>query len=452
MTLRLPLEFINRMQAQLGEDWSDFREALQQPAPTSIRLNPGKPTSTLPTDDPVLWHPQAFYLPERPVFTLDPLFHAGAYYVQEASSMFVGWALEQLVDLKQPLRVLDLCAAPGGKSTLLASALHPDSLLLSNEVIGSRAAILRQNLNKWGQHNTWSSQQDSRQFAPLAGYFDVVLVDAPCSGEGLFRKTPDATEEWSENAVQLCVARQKRILAEAQVLLKPGGLLLYTTCTYNEEENIENAKWLEETFHFRPLPLSPPTAWQIIRRERGHQLYPHKVKGEGLFLAAYQAPDDRRAFHARRSNFPQDYQRLSKTQCQEVGNWLNEADRFELIQDNKGRVYALPEHLRGDFEVLRAVFPVFPGLWIGTFKKSLFLPEHPLALSQALQPTVARLELGEEAALQYLRKEEFPLPATMPNGWAVVSHQSLALGWVKVLKNRVNNYLPKDWRIRMRAR
>ena len=195
-----------------------FLAALQEPAPVSIRLNPAKPSPSglpLSTLAPVPWHPRGCYLPERPVFTLDPAFHAGAYYVQEASSMFLYAALRQTADFSRPLRALDLCAAPGGKSTLLADMLNPAGLLVANEVIRPRTAILRENLEKWGVPNLAVSGAEVEEYAALEDFFDVVVTDAPCSGEGLFRKDPDAVKEWSPASVELCWGRQRRILAAA---------------------------------------------------------------------------------------------------------------------------------------------------------------------------------------------------------------------------------------------
>ncbi len=220
-------------------DTAALLQAHEQAAVTSVRLNPRKAAApSFIQTGAVPWCGAGRYLSERPVFTLDPLFHAGAYYVQEASSMFVQHAVESLVDLNGPaLRVLDLCAAPGGKSTLLAGLLRDEDLLVSNEVIQARAAILAENMSRWGQMNTWVSQNDPKDFAALGAYFDIMLIDAPCTGSGLWRKDEAAMDEWSPEHVKLCSERQKRIVADALPALKPGGLLLYATCSYSPEEN-----------------------------------------------------------------------------------------------------------------------------------------------------------------------------------------------------------------------
>ncbi|MEM9931827.1 MAG: RsmB/NOP family class I SAM-dependent RNA methyltransferase, partial [Bacteroidota bacterium] len=219
----LPTAFTDQMQQQLGADYAAFAESLEGDAPVSIHCHPNKPMQLAFDKAEVPWYDHAFYLAKRPSFTLDPSFHAGAYYVQEASSMLVAAAFRQLFPEDRPLRILDLCAAPGGKTTLLAANLPPNSWLLANEVIRSRHQILRYNVAKWGMANVFTSNHDVEDFVGLAGLFDLVLVDAPCSGEGLFRKDKAAREEWSPEHVQHCAARQGRILRATLDLVAPGG-------------------------------------------------------------------------------------------------------------------------------------------------------------------------------------------------------------------------------------
>ena len=277
------------MQHQLGNAFVAFEEALQQPSPVSIRYNPYKKTSHK-LGEQVPWAKEGRYLHERPSFTLDPTFHGGAYYVQEGSSLFLEQAVKQSVDLTQPLRVLDLCAAPGGKSTHLLSLLNKESLLVANEVIRSRAAILSENIQKWGHCNVLVTNCDPHQFQHLEGYFDLIVLDAPCSGEGLFRKDKNAMDEWSVNNVELCAQRQQRIIADVWPALKENGVLIYSTCTYNEKENEANLAWLESQHGCEFIPLTLNTDWGIeeVKKDRviGYRFYPHKVKGEGFFLSA----------------------------------------------------------------------------------------------------------------------------------------------------------------------
>ena len=226
----------------------------------------------------VKWCEQGRYLSERPKFTYDPLFHAGAYYVQEASSMFVWQALSQLVE--QDALVLDLCAAPGGKSTAIAQYLSENGFLVSNEYVPQRAHVLVENITKWGAPNCVVTNNAPRHFEKLKTRFDAILVDAPCSGEGMFRKDERAREEWSPANVDMCVERQREILESAWKVLKPGGVLIYSTCTFNSHENEEQVQWLIDEMEAEYLPLKIEDDWMITETERGYRFLPHKTRGE----------------------------------------------------------------------------------------------------------------------------------------------------------------------------
>jgi 16S rRNA C967 or C1407 C5-methylase (RsmB/RsmF family) len=290
--MQLPENFIRRITIDLKGEAQPFFQAMENEVPVSIRVNQSKNYHPENLQN-VAWCNTGFYLPERPVFTLDPLFHAGAYYVQEASSMFLEQALKQSVDLELPLKVLDLCAAPGGKSTHLASLLSRDSLLVSNEVIRTRAKILAENITKWGNPNVVATNNDPADFQRLPGFFDVVVVDAPCSGEGLFRKDPNAMYEWSEDNVALCASRQRRIVADVWDALKPGGHLVYSTCTYNRMENEDNLEWMENEMGAIPLSLEITSFPEITKDNNlaGYHFYPHKTHGEGFFIAVLKKPE-----------------------------------------------------------------------------------------------------------------------------------------------------------------
>ena len=283
----LPVAFEDSMKLTLGNEWNAFTQALQTTAPTSIRINPFK--NHVAAGEQVPWSKWGMYLSERPKFTLDPVFHAGAYYVQEASSMFLEQAFHQATDLTKKLRVLDVSAAPGGKSTHTLSLLNNESLLVANEVIRSRATILAENIQKWGCSNAIVTNNDPEDFTRLSGFFDVIVVDAPCSGEGLFRKDPNAMKEWSPENVDLCGKRQRRILADVWPALKQDGVLIYSTCTYNRFENEETLQWLREQQDAESIELKTETAWGIDHVVEngihGYHFYPHKVKGEGFFLS-----------------------------------------------------------------------------------------------------------------------------------------------------------------------
>jgi 16S rRNA C967 or C1407 C5-methylase (RsmB/RsmF family) len=446
------------MQAQLGADFALFSETLATDPPVSIRLNPDKPGYDTTGLDPVPWHPGGFYLPERPVFTLDPLFHAGGYYVQEASSIVLNEVLNQCISSRgpfrpRPLRILDLCAAPGGKSTLLASWMPPESLLLANEVIRGRVTVLKENLERWGNPNTFTCSYDPEAFSKLNGFFDIVLVDAPCSGEGLFRKDPDAVNEWSAEHVQLCSARQRRILSAAVSLVAPGGVLLYSTCTYNESENDQNAQWLSDNQNLLHLEVDLPAEWGIVPRSLGYQCYPHKLRGEGFYFAAFRQLGGS-PFQGKAARYMGKLKSKSLHKREEAAltDWLDESADFFYVQRSDDTVLGAPRYLKEDLLFLDAALP--QGVWLremGLFKGKDLIPAQDLAMSTVIESSLPAVELDRETSLHFLKKENILLPDA-PKGWLLARHKGLNLGWMKNLGNRVNNYLPKDWRIRMDLR
>ncbi|MCC7464939.1 MAG: rRNA cytosine-C5-methyltransferase [Saprospiraceae bacterium] len=471
MAPNLPPPFIRQMQTILGAEWPQFEVALQAAPPVSIRLNTARVSQQVDQANwfghrssgkspgtagglnmaPVPWQPMAYYLSERPSFTLDPLFHAGAYYVQEASSMFVGEAVRQTVDLSQNLRVLDMCAAPGGKSTLLLNLLSEGSLLVSNETIRARTASLRENLERWGYPNVAVTSAESEEFEALEDWFDIVLVDAPCSGEGLFRKDPDAVREWSLPQVELCSARQKRILSAAVTTLAPGGVLLYSTCTYNSQENDANVDWLLREFPLEQVALKIPDDWGIAHTAKGgYQFYPHRLHGEGFFLSVFRKKS---GLAQKPPAVPASFRSLkplSKALIPVAEKWLKKGVAARFFQTPAGEVLALPAGLEDAFLALDKVLKhKWFGVNIGTFKGNDFVPDHALALSSWVSSDLPRAVLREEQALLFLKKETFEPQEDWPKGWVLASYQGYSLGWMKILPNRINNYLPQERRIRM---
>lgn len=470
-SLTLPPPFVRQMQALLGEEWPMLETALGTAPPVSIRLNPQKisadgrwplDTGFLPppinqspvtqspiTQSPIPWHPQGFYLSERPFFTLDPTFHAGAYYVQEASSMFLYEALRQTVDLSKPLKMLDLCAAPGGKSTLMIDSVAPGSILVSNETIRPRTGSLRENLERWGSPNLAITSGEVEEFGAMEDWFDVVLADAPCSGEGLFRKDPDAVREWSLPHVEFCAARQKRILAAAVQALAPGGVLVFSTCTYNAIENDNNAAWLAKTFDLQSIFLEIPKDWGIVQTDFGCQFYPHRVKGEGFFLTAFRKKEGEAKKHASPTVF-RNIKPLPKSLIPEVADWLVPQAEARFFQTPSGEVLAMPVSLESEYLLLDKFLKTkWFGTNIGEFKGKDFVPSHALALSQWASPNLPTVDLNRDQALLFLKKETFDPPSGAPQGWALARFAGLNLGWLKILPNRLNNYLPQERRIRM---
>ena len=447
--MNLPENFVSQMQHILGAEYPSFVESLQKEAPTTIRFNSNKifTNASLFGENlkPVKWNTDGFYLSKRPSFTLDPSFHAGAYYVQEASSMFVAEAIKQTVNLSKPLKVMDLCAAPGGKSTLLASLLNNKSLLIANEVIKSRVGALKENLEKWGYPNYLVSNHDPEEMIDLEGFFDVVLTDAPCSGEGLFRKDPNASNEWSENSVQLCAARQKRILQAAAMLVAPDGFLCYSTCTYNEKENEQNALWLTQAADFERVKLNIPSEWGIVEKAFGYQFFSHKVDGEGFYLAIFRkVRGDKQEARGKIK-----FNRVSQKKLELLKKWLKEPDNFEFYEKPEGSIVAIPANLTKEYAtIFRVLQKRSSGLEIGQFKGDDFIPSHDLALSTAISSDLPSIELSKEDALKFLKRESI-LIENAANGWLLARYKGLNLGFMKIIGTRINNYLPKEWRIRM---
>lgn len=420
---------------------------------TSFRLQPRKTTDAAAlfprlSVTPVPWSRYGYYLSSRPSFTFDPQFHAGAYYVQEASSMFLEEALRQTVDLEQPLKALDLCAAPGGKSTLLQAVLHPESLLVANEVIKSRAGLLSDNISRWGAENVVVTNNDPRDLARLTGYFDVVVADAPCSGSGLFRRDPEAISEWSQENVMLCSQRQQRILADAMPALKSGGILIYSTCSYAREENEETMDWLLENFELENCPLTLQPGWHITettstrQQARGYRFYPDQVKGEGFFIACFRkkgTPAPQKKTRGQLNLLPQrDIARLSP--------WLKDVDDHMFVV-HKEEVMILSRPVALELPLLQKnLYIRKAGVKAGQLTAKDLVPDHQLALSTCVAADLPAVDLGVEEALRYLRKEELQLQETL-KGWVLMRYNHMNIGWAKILPNRINNYYPKEMRI-----
>ncbi len=445
----LPTDFSSRIQTQLGNSFPEFENALQEPSPTSIRLNPNKPLVE-PKGTQVPWSIEGRYLEERPVFTLDPVFHSGAYYVQEASSLFLEQAIKQSADLSQPLKVLDLCAAPGGKSTHILSLLNSDSFLVSNEVIRARASILSENIQKWGHNNVLVTNNDPEHFKNLSGFFDVIVLDAPCSGEGLFRKDKNAMKEWSVNNVELCSQRQQRIISDIWPSLKKNGILIYSTCTYNEKENEDNLNWLENHHGCEFVPLASKPEWGIEESKKkkaiGYRFYPHKVKGEGLFLSVIRKTETSNTIKVKSKSI---LTSAPKKITERLIDWVINFDNKEFIVLDD-LLCMIPQKHFADIELLTSqLHTVLKGTAIATPKHEKLIPEHALALSTEINKGMfPQIELTRDEALAFLRKENLEVGAGQ-KGFTLMTYQKLSLGWVNLLGNRLNNLYPSNWRIRM---
>jgi NOL1/NOP2/sun family putative RNA methylase len=475
--LQLPVNFIQSLQDAIGFNQSEFIEAHLHPLPiTSIRLNTNKiqyrSNTFFVKDQPIVpnivkqikqlqdtdhniitevpWCNNGLYLSKRPLFTIDPLLHAGAYYVQEASSMFLQYVLKKCIDINLPLHVLDLCAAPGGKSTLLQSMLSKQSVLVSNEVIKTRVTILAENITKSGAENVIVTNNDPKDFNRLPNFFDVIVVDAPCSGSGLFRKDSKAIDEWSEQNVALCSQRQQRIIADILPSLKENGVLIYSTCSYSIQEDEEIIDWLVANHCMESILIQVDDTWGIIEtvspnsKGYGYRFYPDKVKGEGFFIAALRKTESTaQPLNKRVGMNAQEKTPIDKSVLK---NFVQNIDAYFFIHQHQD-VIAMPNHMQQTFFAIQAnLYIKKAGIKIGQIIRTDVLPDHELAMSAILQPLVNTIQVDEYTALQYLRRQEIAINNSA-KGWTLLCHNFTALGWVKILPNRVNNYYPKEWRI-----
>ena len=386
MMIQLPKEFIHTTKALMGEErFERYLHSFEEETPVSIRLNPMKLSEgKYQMEDAVPWCRNAYYLAKRPNFTFDPLFHAGCYYVQEAASMFLDEVLCQLSIINCQLSI-DLCAAPGGKSTLLRSTLPADCVLYSNEPMQKRASILLENVLKWGYKNHHVTNLYPRDYRKSKMKFDLILCDVPCSGEGMFRKDEATIKEWSPQNVEKCWQLQREIVCDAWACLNDGGILIYSTCTFNTKENEENVRWILSEFDAEVVPIETKPEWQITGsllegfNEPVYRFIPGITRSEGLFMCVIRKKGER--------------------------------GKMDAV---KGKTNPL-KTMTSDFN---------------------------------LQPSVAKVELSYPQALAYLRREAFMLPPDTPLGVVDVCFMGHPLGQMKNIGNRANNLYPKEWRIK----
>lgn len=448
----LPAQFIDSIQHTQGFDSSQF-SAIHASSEqiTSVRIHPFKKQSIQKIQplflNNVPWCEHGFYLSERPSFTLDPSFHAGVYYVQEASSMFLWHIMQQLFPTNTQQKILDVCAAPGGKSSLLASYFS-NGLVISNEVIKSRAAILVENITKWGTPNVVVTNNDPADFTALHHFFDAIVIDAPCSGSGMFRKDASAIDEWSLENVAICCQRQKRIVANVLPALKNDGYLIYSTCSYSKEENEDVLDWLTTEFDLQSVSIHINPEWGIVETEsdttkaRGYRFYPYNVKGEGFFVAILQ------------KRFITDVVKL-KFQNIELPTKIELASIAAFIAiDEQLSIFKHAQQLRlintsflTDLKTVAAYLYIKKaGVCLGELKGKDLVPHHDLAVSTLNLSNIASISFSDEQALQFLRKQDVSFESAF-KGWVLATYNGIGLGWMKVMPNRYNNYYPQEWRI-----
>lgn len=418
METAIPEGFKEMVRGMHGIDGEALLAALDTQSPVSIKINrrkmpectPQAVAGTLGYEDlrPVPWCESGFYLPARPQFTLNPLLHAGVFYVQEAGSMLYESIVQELAADLPPGLVLDACAAPGGKSTSILNALPDGWTLVSNEFVPTRAAVLRENLLKWGYPDIVVTNSPVSALAKGAPLFSIVAVDAPCSGEGMMRKEPVARSQWSPGLVQQCAALQREILADAVDALLPGGILIYSTCTFNTTEDDDNLQWLVDSFGLEPIQLRcaalVPGHADNPSPNHAVRFMPHITDSEGLFVAALRKPGELRPVRSPKAKLSQ------------------------LLKCCKVLCDGYPE-------------PVMKG-------KNL-IPDPTAALDVTFDANkYPRTDVDLTTALDYLRHNAITLPAGSPAGLTVLTYKGFPLGFVKNLGNRANNMYPKEWRIR----
>lgn len=412
----LPEGFTGNINSLLGESATDLFEALEQQPEVSIKLNRRKLSDAEATGyqglSKVLWCDNGYYLPERPVFTLNPLMHAGAFYVQDASSMIYETIARKILpmatDTGFPLCVLDLCAAPGGKTTSLINALPDGAIIVANEYMPKRAAVLRENLIKWGYPDFIVTNSPTKAFTRFPESFDIVAVDAPCSGEGMMRKEEEARLQWSPGLISSCASLQRDILRNAFVTLKPGGFLIYSTCTFNRSENEENVAMLVDELGMQPLDLGLSGEFGIGEAIESPypalRFMPHITRGEGLFVAVLRKEGD-----------------------------------FPAAPRRKITAGLLAKHLK----IVAAGIPET----VTKGRDIIPAPEYAFSVNADLS-AFESFEADEQTALRFLRHEALQLPSGYSKGIVTVRYRGIPLGFVKNLGNRANNLFPNEWRIR----
>ena len=450
MARPLPEEFVRSMREMLGDEAERLFSALDTPAEVSIRVNPAKPAEVF-EGEAIGWSPNGRYLAERPQFTLDPLMHGGAYYVQEASSQFVAHILRE--DNLEGGRVLDMCAAPGGKTTVYSSLVGRRGLVVANDINRGRTLALSDNVQRWGMGNVVVTCNEPEHIGAFEQWFDVVAVDAPCSGEGMFRKMDEAREEWTPASVEQCVTRQRDILAEAWRALRPGGKLIYSTCTFNDREDEGIVRWLVEEYGDEIVAAErvyTEDRWGIVRSDIGpfqcFHFYPHSARGEGFFAAVAcktEGVTKRRTPKGRRKVFTT----LQSKDLAEVSRWVDDAKtmNFRCVGDI---VYDYNSAVMEDVTQLsESLSVVYSGVAMGQIFKGTLKPEHSLALFVGRnRDVVPEVELSLEDAQNYLRRQDIDAKQ-FSEGVNVVTYKGVAIGFIKRIGARCNNMYPKDLRI-----
>jgi len=456
--MNLPEQFLNGMKSLIPqEEYDSFVKSLSDDSQTtSVRVNCAKSSVSeiiehLSSSESgelkeVAWCKEGLYISNRPQFTLDPFLHCGAYYVQEASSMFITQVIRTQID--KPVTCLDLCAAPGGKSTAAISVLPTGSQIVSNEIDRRRARILAENITKWGYPYATVTSNAPRDFRKLQHTFDLIIADAPCSGEGMFRKDEGAITDWSLQKVKDCASLQHSILDDIWNCLKPGGLLIYSTCTFNTSEDEEMVEYICKELGGETIDIPTEEEWNIhkplIGNNHCYRFMPHFTKGEGLFMCAIRKDED--SIQQSRLKKPL---KSSVKVAKDISNWVDIDVVLEQTQD--GIISAIPQSHKElhDLLVSNGLYILQSGIELGTVKGKDIIPSHNLAMSTSFAPEAFPCyEVSKETALDYLRHMAIVLSSDAPKGYIILTNKNKRLGFVKNLGNRCNNLYPEQWRIR----
>lgn len=443
----VPEPFVTVMRQTLGADEAGkLIKSLDTDPVAAIRYNRRKtfPAGHPPHAGEVAWCPAAFRLSRRPVFALDPAWHQGRYYVQEPASMFAAYMAAEVVrrEQGQPLRVVDLCAAPGGKTTAVADGLPDGSLMVANEFIGLRAEILNENLQKWGTPDTIVTRSDTSSLcAALEGSMDLAVADVPCSGEGMMRKEADARRQWSPALVAGCVETQRMIATNAANALRQGGWLIYSTCTFNADENEGNVEWICRELGFEVAELTVDPAWSILSPGAGYRFMPHRTGSEGLYMCLLRKVSDSRKARMRPAK--------EKTVRATGVDWADIPDM--ALRERDGLLTAIsPQHLPTADALERATALLNCGTAVASAGKRGWEPTHSITMSALLRRGVLpETELDRSMALRYLARRTDALQPDGLKGFMLVTYSGMPLGLIKALGNRYNNLYPHNWRIRM---
>lgn len=458
--MNVPADFADYTRQLMGQQlYGHLERGLDSEPPVSIRLNPFKAgrgthqTGIAMSHEPIGWCDEGYWLERRPNFTFDPLLHAGYYYVQESASMFVSHVLRQVV--ASPCTVLDLCAAPGGKSTAARTVLPAGSLLVCNEPMRPRAQVLSENIQKFGHPDVIVTNNHPRDFRKAGVGFDVIIADVPCSGEGMFRKDGGAIDEWSRQNVDNCWRLQRQIIEDIWPCLKPGGVLVYSTCTFNALENEDNLAWITTEMGAEYINIYTQPDWHITQALTGaataYRFIPGVSRSEGLCMAVLRKTGGetltiRKAREAKGREAKSNSRPMPKA---DITTWLTEAEAYTLTAE-ADTVRAIPRAWASEYRAIcRNMKVLHAGITMGTVKGHDLIAHPSLALSTALnRSAVPQAEVGYAQAIAYLRKEAIALPEGTPRGTVLVTYHGAALGFVKNLGNRANNLYPQEWRIK----